>query len=128
MDYIPKIIQIYLTIFTMESFQAKKKKSKQPKLIKLFTSFLQSMLFCAALCWFQCLSDPAPSWFQCAQLAEKYPGEKKKKKANNFLLSSQTETAQYRIRYLPELTQKRGQQGSRTTAAPAVISISPTQN
>lgn len=88
---------------TMESFQATRSK---PKLIKLSTSFLQSTRFCPFLCWFQCLSDPVPSQFQCAQLAQKYPGggknkrnkemKKKKVKANNFLLSLQT--AQHRNR------------------------------
>lgn len=73
MDYIPKSSRYISPYFTtVELFQAEK--SQQSKLIKLITSFLQSMHFCPFLCWFQCLSDPAPSWFQCAQLAEKYPG------------------------------------------------------
>lgn len=74
MDYIPESsssISPY-SFPTTELFQAEK--PQQPKLIKLITSFLQSMHFCPFLCWFQCLSDPAASWFQCAQLAEKYRG------------------------------------------------------
>lgn len=87
---------------TMELFQATRSK---PKLIKLITSFLQSTHFCPFLGWFQRLSDPALGQFQCAQMAEKYPGRGKKKrnkgikkkvKANNFLLSLQT--AQHRNR------------------------------
>ena len=80
MDYTSKSyrsISAY-SFTTMELFQVEK--SEQPKLIKLITSFLQSMHFCPFLCWFQCLSDPAPIWFQCAQLAEKYPGEGRGKK------------------------------------------------
>lgn len=87
---------------TIESFQATRSK---PKLIKLITSFLQSTHFCPFLYWFQCLSDPALSQFQCAQMVDMYPGGKRRNKgikkkekvmANNFLLSLQT--AQHRNR------------------------------
>lgn len=62
---------------TMESFQATR--WSKPKLIKLITSFLQSTHLCPFLGWFQGLSDPALSQFQCAQMADKHPGREKKR-------------------------------------------------
>lgn len=89
MDYIPKssrYISPY-SLTTMELFHAEK--SQQPKLIKLIPSFLRYTHFCQPLCWLQRLSDPARSWCQCAQLAEKYPGKGKRGKKKSKQLPAE---------------------------------------